>query len=35
MVLRDKAITFMVLGALVLGVSILYSKNREKLRQYL
>ena len=31
----DKAVTFIVLGALLLGVPILYSKNREKVRQYL
>lgn len=31
----DRAITFIVLGALLLGVSILYTKNREKVRQYL
>jgi uncharacterized membrane protein len=31
----DKAITFVVLGGLLLGVPILYSKNREKLRQFL
>lgn len=35
MVLRDKAITFIALGALILVVSILYSKNREKVRQFL
>jgi hypothetical protein len=33
--IRDRAITFIVLGALLLGVSILYSKNREKVRQFL
>jgi uncharacterized membrane protein len=31
----DKAITFTVVGALILGVSILYSKNRERVRQFL
>src|SRR5262249_39778689 len=31
----DKAITFVVLGAFLLGVPILYSKYREKVRQYL
>ena len=35
MVMRDKAITFTALGALLLGVSILYSRNREKVRQFL
>jgi uncharacterized membrane protein len=35
MVLRDKAITFMLLGAMLLTVSILYNKYREKVRQYL
>jgi uncharacterized membrane protein len=32
---RDKYLTFMVLGAALLLVSFLYTKNREKLRQYL
>jgi uncharacterized membrane protein len=35
LVLRDRAITFIVLGALLFGVSILYSRNREKVRQFL
>jgi hypothetical protein len=35
MVIRDRAITCMLLGAAVVGVSILYNKNREKVRQYL
>jgi hypothetical protein len=33
--IRDRAITFMVLGALLVGVSILYTRNREKARQFL
>jgi len=33
--IRDRAITFIVLGTLLLGVSILYSKNREKVRAFL
>ena len=33
--LRDKAITFIVLGASSLGVSILYTRHRDLLRQYL
>ncbi|MBZ5532195.1 MAG: DUF2339 domain-containing protein [Acidobacteriia bacterium] len=33
--IRDRAITFIVLGAMLLGVSILYSRNREKVRQFL
>lgn len=33
--IRDRAITFIVLGTLLLGVSILYSKHREKVRAYL
>jgi predicted membrane protein DUF2339 len=33
--IRDRAITFIVLGTLILGVSILYSKNREKVRAFL
>jgi uncharacterized membrane protein len=32
---RDRVITFIVLGALLLFVPILYSRNREKVRQYL
>lgn len=35
MVLRDKAITFMVLGASLVGVSILYTRHREMIRRYL
>jgi uncharacterized membrane protein len=35
MVLRDKAITFMVLGASLVGVSILYTRHREIIRRYL
>ena len=35
MTLRDKAITFMVLGASLVGVSILYTRHREMLRRYL
>jgi hypothetical protein len=35
MSLPDRAITCTVLGALLLGVSILYSRNREKVRQFL
>ena len=33
--LRDRALTFVVLGASMLGVSVLYTKHRELLRQYL
>jgi len=33
--LRDRALTFVVLGASMLGVSVLYTKYRELLRQYL
>jgi uncharacterized membrane protein len=33
--IRDRAITFMVLGALLVGVSILYTRYREKVRQFL
>ncbi|HEX5434735.1 MAG TPA: DUF2339 domain-containing protein, partial [Candidatus Angelobacter sp.] len=33
--IRDRAITFIVLGTLILGVSILYSRNREKVRAFL
>ena len=33
--IRDRAISFMVLGALLVGVSILYTRNREKVRQFL
>jgi hypothetical protein len=33
--IRDRAITFIVLGAMLLAVSILYSRNREKVRQFL
>jgi hypothetical protein len=33
--IRDRAFTFIVLGTLILGVSILYSKNREKVRAFL
>jgi Predicted membrane protein (DUF2339) len=35
MPLKDKAITFMVLGASLVGVSILYTRHREMLRRYL
>jgi uncharacterized membrane protein len=35
MVLRDKAITFMVLGASLVGVSILYTRHRAIIRRYL
>jgi uncharacterized membrane protein len=33
--LRDRALTFIVLGASLLGVSVLYTRHREILRQYL
>ena len=33
--IRDRAITFIVLGALLLAVSILYTKNREKVKEFL
>jgi uncharacterized membrane protein len=33
--LRDRSISFIVLGASLLGVSVLYSRHREKIRQYL
>jgi uncharacterized membrane protein len=33
--IRDRAITFIILGTLILGVSILYSRNREKVRAFL
>jgi len=33
--LRDRALTFVVLGASMLGVSVLYTKHRDLLRQYL
>jgi len=35
MALRDKALTFIVLGASLLGVSVLYTRHRETIRQYL
>jgi uncharacterized membrane protein len=35
MSLRDRALTFVVLGASLLGVSVLYTRHRELLRQYL
>jgi len=35
MTLRDRALTFVVLGASLLGVSVLYTRHKEMLRQYL
>jgi len=35
MALRDRAITFIVLGASLLGVSVLYTRHREVIRRYL
>ena len=32
---RDRAITFLVLGASLVGVSILYTRNREMIKRYL
>jgi uncharacterized membrane protein len=31
----DRALTFIVLGAALLGVSLLYTRNREAIRQFL